>query len=609
MKIGSDYKGNGACDFAVWGPLCKSISLEIVHPQKKSVPMEMDDRGYWTAGVQGIFPGFRYFYRLDAERERPDPASHFQPEGVHGPSQIVDQNAFAWSDEQWKGIPLSDMIIYEIHVGTFTPEGTFDAVIPRLDELKDLGVNALEIMPVAQFPGERNWGYDGACLFAVQNSYGGPDGLKKLVDACHVKGIAVVLDVVYNHLGPEGNYLREFGPYFTDKHRTPWGQAINFDDAFSDDVRNFFIENAHHWFRDFHADALRLDAVHSIFDANSKTFLQELAEKTELFSSEKGRKYYLIAESDSNDVRLIRPGALGGYGMDAQWNDDMHHSIHALLTGERRGYYADFGEVGHLVKALREGFVYSWDYSVYRKRHHGSSSADRPAEQFVVSIQNHDQTGNRMLGERLKALVSFEKLKLAAAVLFVSPYIPLLFMGEEYGEDNPFLYFVSHGDADLVKAVREGRRNEFRAFDWKGELPDPQSVETFLGSRIEWEKRNDGNYAVLLKFYKTLIQLRRTIPALSNLDKGNLDVSLAGNEKVIFMNRWKDRSNILGIFNFHEGDKDMIFELPGGKWKKIMDSSDEIWAGPGKSMPETAQNGDVVSMRASGVVLYSREEN
>ena len=365
-------------------------------------------------------------------------------------------------------------------------------MIDRLDDLAALGVNAVELMPVAQFPGTRAWGYEGVYPFAVQDSYGGPDELKRLVDACHGRGLAVVLDVVYNHLGPEGNYLADFGPYFSDKYRTPWGKALNFDGPYSDEVRNFFIENALHWFGRYHIDALRLDAIQGVFDQSATPFLIELAQAAARFSDESGRRVSLIAESDLNDARVVKPAAAGGLGLDGVWADDFHHALHALLTAERTGYYVDFGKVADLVTALKEGFVYQGGYSTYRKRRHGNATTGVPAEKFVIFCQNHDQTGNRKTGERLAALVPFEALKLAAGLLLTAPYVPLLFMGEEYGEDNPFLYFADYSDPDLARAVRQGRREEFRAFGWEGEVPDPLDAGTFAASKIEWEKRLPG---------------------------------------------------------------------------------------------------------------------
>ena len=441
-------------------------------------------RGYHEVLVDGVEPGTLYRYRLDGTLERPDPASRCQPEDVHGPSQVVDSH-FDWDDSAWCGIPLREYILYELHVGTFTPEGTFEAIIPYLPELKALGITAIELMPIAQFPGQRNWGYDGVYPFAVQHSYGGPDGLKRLVQACHRHGLAVVLDVVYNHLGPDGNYLGDYGPYFTERYKTPWGGALNFDGPYSDEVRRFFIDNALFWVTEFRIDALRLDAVHAILDHSAQPFLQELGLALQARAEHMNRRIYAIAESALNDTRIIRSRELGGYGLDAQWNDDFHHALRVLLTDDRGGYYQDFGELGHLAKAFREGFVYAGDYSAYRRRRHGHSSRHMPAQQFVVFAQNHDQVGNRMFGERLSQLVSLEALKLAASAVLLSPFIPLLFMGEEYGEVAPFQYFISHLDPQLVDAVRRGRREEFAAFAWQGEPPDPQDIATFQRAKLD----------------------------------------------------------------------------------------------------------------------------
>lgn len=605
MKIGPQYNRDGKSEFVVWAPFLEEIELEIITPAERIVPMEKDPAGYWRGVAPSVLEGTLYRYRLASDKVSPDPASHSQPHGVHEASQVINHTSFTWEDKGWKGIPLSRMIMYELHVGAFTPEGTFDAIIRRLGELKELGVNAIELMPVAQFPGERNWGYDGVYPFSVQASYGGPAGLKRLVNECHKHGVAVILDVVYNHLGPEGNYLSEFGPYFTDRYKTPWGRAVNFDGPYSDDVRNFFIENAFHWFENYHIDALRLDAVHAIFDMSAYPFLEELAERVGLLSKAVGRKLYLIAESSLNDSKLIRPGELGGYGLDAQWIDDFHHSVHTLLTGEKVGYYVDFGRIDHLVKSLREGYVLTGEYSAYRKRRHGNSSKDRPASQFVVCTKNHDQIGNRMLSERMSALVSFEALKLDAAITVLSPFIPLFFMGEEYAEDAPFLYFVSHSDPDLIEAVRKGRKEEFESFDWQGEPPDPQSPDTFEKSRIHWEKRTEGRHRVMLDFYKRLLRARVEIPALSNLDKNSLDVSGREDSRVVTLRRWHGSSNVCMFFSFNEQDVKFAPALPGGKWKKILDSSDEQWDGPGSLLPDSFVTGEEIGLRHHSASVFS----
>ncbi|MFA5353560.1 MAG: malto-oligosyltrehalose trehalohydrolase [Thermodesulfovibrionales bacterium] len=608
MRIGAWYKGDGVCRFTVWAPLLKGVEVRIISPSERLVPMNRLKGGYWTVEVEDCYPGALYLYLLEGKLERPDPASSFQPRGVHGPSQVVDHSGFPWTDSGWRGVPLSEMIMYETHVGTFTPEGSFEAIIPRLPELRELGINALELMPVAQSPGERNWGYDGVYPFSVQDSYGGPEGLRRLVDACHSRGMAVILDVVYNHLGPEGNYLQDFGPCFTDKYRTPWGSAVNFDDSHSDGVRNFFIENSLHWSGNYHIDGLRIDAIHGITDMSSHPFLRELAERADNLSEKEGRPFLLIAESDLNDPRAIRPRELGGFGMAAQWCDDFHHSLHTLLTGERDGYYKDFGSTGDLVKSLRAGFVYSGQYSAYRQRRHGSSSVDRPAHQFILFSQNHDQVGNRMMGERLSSLVSFEALKVAAGAVLLSPGIPLLFMGEDYGEDAPFLYFVSHTDPGLTEAVREGRKREFSSFLRKGEIPDPSDEGTFVRSRLQWEKRGTGRHTVLLKFYRTVISTRKTIPALSHISREGLEVSGSEASRVVVMRRRDDRqeSEAALVFNFSRGDEEVIFPF-SGSWRKLMDSADTSWDGPGSSIHGSVESGERMILRAESFCLFIRE--
>ncbi len=606
MITGVNYQDK-ISEFVVWAPLLGKISLKITAPLQRVVPMQRAQRGYWRVTLEGIGPETQYVYLLGGDRERPDPASHFQPGGVHQASRVVSHGEFAWSDSDWQGVALSEMIMYELHIGAFTPDGTFEAVVSRLDEIKETGINAIEIMPVAQFPGERNWGYDGVYPYAVQNSYGGPNGLKHLVNECHKRGMAVILDVVYNHLGPEGNYLRDFGPYFTDHYRTPWGEAINFDGPYSNEVRNYFIENAIFWFDYYHIDALRLDAVHGIYDMSAKHFLAELAERVEEYSSDRGRKYYLIAESDLNNSLMARPRDMGGYGVDALWCDDFHHSLHTLLSGERNGYYADFGQTRHFIKSLQEGFVYSGEFSEFRKKNHGNSSKDLPGDHFVVFSQNHDQVGNRMRGERLSSLVSFESLKLAAGAVLLSPYIPLLFMGEEYGETAPFLYFVSHSDRDLIEGIREGRKKEFERFGWKQGFHDPQGIGTYLESRLQWDRRHEGDHTVLLDLYRELIKLRREMKALSQLDKASCDV-WEGEGGIVFMRRWAGDNHVMALFNFTRSDMETGPILRAGGWNKVMDSSDTIWQGPGALLPGQIKQDEGVKMRAESFALYQMRD-
>jgi len=601
--------GEGLCQFSVWAPFTQRVEILLVSPAERIVPLERKEGGYHQAILEGMEPESLYFYRLDGKKERPDPASRFQPQGVHGPSQVVDSH-FPWEDGDWSGLPLQDYILYELHVGTFTPEGTFDAIISHLDKLKELGITAVELMPVAQFPGNRNWGYDGAYPFAVQHSYGGPEGLKRLVNACHSKGLAAVLDVVYNHLGPEGNYLGDFGPYFTDRHRTPWGTAINFDGPHSDEVRRFFIQNALHWVTEFHVDALRIDAVHAIFDFSARPFLEELASAVHGRGEQLNRQIHIIAESTLNDTRLIRLRALGGYGLDAQWNDDFHHALHTLLTGEQSGYYEDFGRLEDLSKAFGEGFVYSGQYSRYRKRRHGNCSREIPAHQFVVFAQNHDQVGNRMHGERLSELISFEGLKLAAGVVLLSPFIPLLFMGEEYGETARFPYFVSHSDPGLIEAVREGRRKEFAAFEWEEAPPDPQDEGTFLSARLNHYLQREGHHCILLRFHSELIHLRRKTPALARLSKEDLEVVGYEREKALVLRRWTDADETVAVFHFREAEDFFDIPIPPGRWKKQLDSTDERWQGPGSDVPiQVVSDGKVaLTLPPWAFVLFERRK-
>jgi maltooligosyltrehalose trehalohydrolase len=586
--------------FSVWAPEHERIDVHILSPEDRLAPMERTDRGYHVAIGEGVGEGVTYKFRLSDGRELPDPASRFQPEGVHGPSQVVN-TSFAWSDDGWRGIPLAEYVIYELHVGTFTPEGTFDGVIDRLDELKELGITAVELMPVAQFPGERNWGYDGVGLFAPQNSYGGPGGLRRFVDACHARGIAAILDVVYNHLGPEGNYLREFGPYFTDKYQLFWGDAINYDGSDSDEVRRYFIENALMWVRDYHFDALRLDAVHGIFDQSAKPFLRELADDIRAESDRLDRRIQLIAESDLNDPQLVRPADAGGSGLDAQWSDDFHHALHSLLTGERDGYYADYGGVGQLAKCYRRAYAFAGEYSAFRRRRHGQPPTGLPGEAFVVCAQNHDQVGNRMLGERLASLTSLEGLKLAAAATILSPFIPLLFMGEEYGESAPFLFFVDHADPELLKAVNAGRIKEFEAFGWTEHPPEPGDPDTFDRSRPNPAQASSGRGAVLRSFYRELLRLRRETPALAHLSLDDIEVTEDETDRTITVRRWHGDSQVLIAMNFAEAPASVSI---ASRWRKLLDSADARWSGPGTTAPERIAD-ETILLAPQSVAVYS----
>ncbi|HEY7530674.1 MAG TPA: malto-oligosyltrehalose trehalohydrolase, partial [Gemmatimonadota bacterium] len=518
LERGARPLPDGSVRFETWAPRARAVSVRVERGGRGGSgtvdhPLEPLGGGVFGGVAPAARAGADYRLVLDG-RALADPVSRHQPAGVHGPSRVVDPAAFAWSDAGWRGREAAELVVCEIHVGTFTPDGTFEAAAAALPRLADVGFTAVELMPVAQFPGGRNWGYDGVLPYAAQDTYGGPEGLRRLVDAAHAAGLAVLLDVVYNHLGPEGNVLEAYGPYFTDRYRTPWGRAVNYDDAGSDEVRRYVVDNARHWIVEHHVDGLRLDAVHAIYDFGARHVLAELAEELHALGDTLGRRVLVVAESDLNDPRLVRPPARGGYGLDAQWSDDFHHAVHAALTGERAGYYGDFGGVEPVARALASRFVYAGQRSAYRGRRHGAPAADVPADRFVVAAQNHDQVGNRARGERLSCLVDADRLRLAAALLLLSPYVPLLFQGEEYGETNPFLYFTSHGDPALVEAVREGRRREFASFAWAGEVPDPQAEETFARSRIDPSRAGRPPHAGLLALHRELLRLRREEPAL-----------------------------------------------------------------------------------------------
>jgi maltooligosyltrehalose trehalohydrolase len=552
-RLGAHLVGPDRCEFRVWAPDAERVEVHIVAPRDRRVALAKNDGGYHEAVIDAS-AGTRYFFVINGN-ERPDPASRLQPEGVHGPSEVVPED-FEWHDAGWRGVALEDYVIYELHVGTFTDEGTFEAIIPRLDALRDLGVTAVELLPIAQFPGGRNWGYDGTYIAAAQNTYGGPLGLKRLADACHARGLALVLDVVYNHLGPEGNYLAEYGPYFTDRYKTPWGLALNFDGPHSDDVRWFFIHNALQWIDEFHVDALRVDAVHAIVDHSAEPFLQDLTLAVRTRAELLGRRVYTFAESDLNDPRVITSREQLGLGFDSQWSDDFHHALHALLTGEQDGYYLGFGKVSDLARVLTDGYLFIGQHSPYRGRKYGRKPATRDGAKFVVFAQNHDQVGNRMRGERLSALVPREKLRLAAAAVILSPFIPMLFMGEEYGESAPFQYFTSHGDADLIEAVRRGRREEFDDFDWEGEPPDPHDEETFLRSKLQWDQPDPS----LRDLYRDLLRLRRETPALRTLDLDAVTVEGDDETGVLVVRR----DDVMLVLNFSDRERVVAGETMAG---------------------------------------------
>jgi len=563
--------------------------------------MQKDKMGYWNTTLDNITAGTQYWYKLNNDILRADPASRWQPEGVHGPSAIVSRD-FNWTDNDWSGPGLQNMIIYELHTGTFTPSGNFKGIISKLNYLQTLGINAIEIMPIAQFPGSRNWGYDGVFPFAVQNSYGTPDDLKQLVNEAHHHGIAVILDVVYNHAGPEGNYLPDFGPFFTEKYKTPWGNAMNFDGPGCDGVRDFFIQNAMMWLDEFHIDALRLDAVHAIYDFSAKHFMEELSEEVRLLEQRAATKKILIAELDLNNPRYITPIEKGGYDMDAQWVDEFHHAVHTVLTGEKSGYYEDFGGLDMIAQSLQSSYVYTGQYSPHRKKHFGVEPSNCSYDQFIAFIQNHDQVGNRLAGDRLSVTLSNEQLKLAAATLLLSPHVPLLFMGEEYGEKNPFLFFTNHSDEQLISALREGRRNEFIAFNWQGEIPDPQSDEVFKQSMLQW---NTNDMPGLLSFYQYLITFRKTKPAMKNFQRGHAVQHIEIHNQVLHFERHGNNEVLTVYLNFGEKSETVIHESPWTFIKSI-DSSDKKWNGPGSKLPDNIKQKQSFIINPYSAAVFER---
>jgi maltooligosyltrehalose trehalohydrolase len=523
-------------EFRVWAPDALTVQLRL-EDSGSVLAMKPENGGWWCVSVDEA-AGLDYWFVLDGGESLPDPRSPWQPFGVHGPSRVVDHAAFKWTDQRWQAPPLSSAVIYELHIGTFTKDGTFDSAITGLGQLASLGITHVELMPVNEFPGDWGWGYDGVDLFAPHHAYGGPEGLKRLVDASHAAGLAVLLDVVYNHLGPAGSYLGRFGPYLTTKYSTPWGPAVNLDGAGSTEVRRFLCDNALMWLRDYHLDGLRLDAVHAIFDSSAVHFLEQLSSEVRTLEAQAGRHLAVIAESDLNDPRIVTAPEAGGYGADAQWSDDFHHAMHAFLTQDRTGYYADFGSLADVAKALKNVFVYDGRYSAFRKRRHGRRPVNLPGTRFIGFLQNHDQTGNRAQGERSSMLMSVERLKVGAALLFCAPFIPMLFQGEEFGANSPFLYFTNHKDPDLARAVSEGRRNEFGA--WGGnaqEIPDPQDPETFSRSKVAGCDPDNKDQGGLIEWHRRLIGLRRGEPDLMDGRLDRADVQFSEERRWLAMRR------------------------------------------------------------------------
>jgi maltooligosyltrehalose trehalohydrolase len=545
--------------FEIWAPHAKKIALQA---NGVTVPMQgPDDDGWWRRGIDNAAHGADYGFQIDGDpKAYPDPRSMWQPNGVHALSRIYDHSKFVWTDAKFQALPLASSIIYELHIGTFTPAGTLDAAIEKLDHLLDLGITHVELMPVASFAGSHGWGYDGVALYSVHEPYGGPDALKRFVNAAHGKGLAVLLDVVYNHFGPSGNYTGKFGPYLIDAHKTPWGGAVNLEGAGSREVRRFFCDNALMLTRDYHIDGLRLDAVHSFVDRSAIHFLEQLATEVGAESSAQARPLVLIAESDLNDPRVVLPREANGLAMDAQWSDDFHHALFSALNREpEMGYYTDFGTLAHLAKSLEQTFVYDGIYSRYRRRVHGRSAATLSQHKFLGYIQNHDQVGNRAVGDRVAQVTGIERAKIAAAIVFVSPFIPMIFQGEEWAASSPFQYFADHDDRELARAVSEGRRNEFAAFGWKPDLiPDPEKLETFRRSKVNWNESSQREHADMLTWYRDLIHLRRSTPDLNDGEPGHTHVSFDEKAKWLRI----DRGSITLICNL--GESNHPVSLPDG---------------------------------------------
>lgn len=523
-------------DFAVWAPRPEQVRLDVdgtLHPMTRT------QDGWWRAVVDAA-PDARYGFVLDDDPTViPDPRSARQPEGVHERSQLWSPSQDAWTDAGWQGRSIEGGVIYELHIGTFTPGGTFDSAIDKLDYLVDLGVDFVEVMPVNAFSGTHGWGYDGVLWYAVHEAYGGPDGLVRFVDACHNRGLGVLIDAVFNHLGPSGNYLPKFGPYMS-SGSNPWGESINISDAGSDEVRRYIIDCALRWMRDFHADGLRLDAVHALVDTTAVHILEELSAETDSLAHEVGRPLSLVAESDMNDPRLITPRDQGGLGMTAQWDDDIHHAIHSAVSGERQGYYGDFGTLATLAETLRHGYFHAGTYSSFRGRRHGRplDTATIPATRLLAYTLTHDQVGNRAIGDRPSQNLTVGQQAIKAALALGSPYTAMLFMGEEWASSSPFQFFSSHPEPELARATAEGRKKEFADHGWDAdEIPDPQDPETFTRSKLKWDETADGEHAQLLEFYRALIALRRNEPDMADPWLDNLGVDYDEEQRWFVMRR------------------------------------------------------------------------
>ncbi|SFE70191.1 malto-oligosyltrehalose trehalohydrolase [Spirosoma endophyticum] len=607
-SLGVTFSGKNQADVLLWAPTPEHVAIKLTE-SSEVIPLNKEELGYWSVQTPKIKPDSLYTFVLDDEKECQDPASLGQPEGIEGPSRAIDTTSFQWEDQNWVTPTLENYLLYELHIGTFTPEGTFDAVQGKLDYLKALGINAIEIMPVAQFSNARDWGYDGVFWYAAQDSYGGASGLQRLVNACHVRGIAVVLDVVYNHFGPEGNFLEHYGPYLTDKYQTPWGNAVNFDDAWCDGVRRHVLENALMWFRDFHIDALRMDAVHAIKDAGPVHILQELRQQVDRLMKTTGRRHYLMIECDLNDPKYIQPLPEHGYGMDAQWIDEFHHSLRVTVGEEKTGYYADFDGIASLAKSFRDAYVYDGQFSEVRHKLFGSKAETNPGSQFIVFSQNHDQVGNRKQGERSSVLYSYDTLKLMAGAVLVSPFIPMLFMGEEWGETNPFLYFANVSEPKLAKEIKQGRKDEFSTSKSDVEVPDPDVEETYQQAKLEWELIQQKPHRTLLRYYQTLIALRQQLPALHKLNRQQLDVTTCDEQQTLLLHRWHDDQHVLCLMNFSSEQQDVTISMSASTmhWQKLLDSADQQWQleTGSSTAPNSLVDSTSVTLPAESLVIYA----
>lgn len=607
--------------FRVWAADAITVAVVLFDEVRivASHALAPEGDGYFSAHIPGVGPGARYMYRVDGGDPRPDPAARAQPESVHGPSKVVDPEAFVWSDGHWRGVRLADLIIYELHVGTATPDGTFAALIPRLDYLRNLGVTAIELMPVADFPGDRNWGYDGVALFAPARAYGGPEGLKRLVDAAHAHGLAVLLDVVYNHLGPDGNYLRQFSrAYFTDRHQTPWGEALNFDGPNSGPVRDFFVANACYWAHEYHLDGLRLDATHAIVDDSPRHFLAELAERVRT-SLPPARAFTLIAENEHNAPRLVRLPAAGGYGLDGVWADDLHHQLRVALAGDRDGYYADYsGAAADIATTLRQGWFYTGQTSLYLGHPRGAPAPDVPYPAFVHCLQNHDQIGNRAFGERIHHQITVSQYRAASVLLLLTPATPLLFMGQEWAASSPFQYFTDH-NPELGRLVTEGRRQEFARFAaFAGaEVPDPQDAATFQRSQLFWDERMLPPHAGILRLYQDVLALRRSHPALQERDGAHV-VNSAPGEQVVAMRRETATADEVLLLVVHLGDMPVQVPLDGDlappaqsglRWSILLTSEAHEYggAGSGNATLHLSATGQLLAVEGAGAVILTTQ--